>query len=158
MLSFISVTVTPLNPFILSTGPSTSSLMGTTNHNILANKKPKSAGKRNNLQVISYLKIHIRASRRIFQMFQSNFSPFQENPNAPMDGQCAVCRVVPYQFHHFGAFVCNRCRAFFSKLTISEGRNFIQIVKWKLQRVDNICNYVQVSFSYWTANKIDLLL
>ena len=47
---------------------------------------------------------------------KKNFSSFQENDNAPRDGQCAVCRVVPYQFHHFGAFVCNRCRAFFSKL------------------------------------------
>ena len=28
---------------------------------------------------------------------------------------CEVCEAVPFQFHHFGAFCCNRCRAFFRR-------------------------------------------
>jgi ribosomal protein L37AE/L43A len=32
---------------------------------------------------------------------------------AEVDKMCSVCRVVPVQFKHFGAYACNRCRAFF---------------------------------------------
>ena len=35
--------------------------------------------------------------------------------NAPESLMCEVCEAVPFQFHHFGAFCCNRCRAFFRR-------------------------------------------
>ncbi len=38
------------------------------------------------------------------------------DPVPPQDGLCQVCQFIPFQFHHFGAFVCNRCRAFFRRI------------------------------------------
>jgi hypothetical protein len=35
--------------------------------------------------------------------------PYPESyRDAPANRMCQVCTVVPFQFHHFGAFVCNR--------------------------------------------------
>lgn len=58
----------------------------------------------------------------------SHHGPAQgrHSDRAPANGMCQVCTVVPYQFHHFGAFVCNRCRAFFRR-TVRRGRRGVPV-------------------------------